>query len=91
MFDLSVPEGVVTITKPVVAPVGTLVVIKELEVTRKAAVLPLKVTLVAPVKSFPRILTAAPTLPEVGRVSANGPRLETERLKTVPLKSSPPA
>jgi hypothetical protein len=41
------------------------------------------VTLVAPVRFVPRILTATPTLPEVGFVSTNGPR-PTDRLKTVP-------
>jgi len=40
--------GVVTSTVPVVAPVGTLVVIKDFETTLKAAAVPLKVTLVAP-------------------------------------------
>lgn len=42
-----------------------------------------KLTLVAPVRSLPRILTAAPTLPEVVCVSTNGPR-PTDRLKIVP-------
>src|ERR1039458_9429906 len=79
----SMPEGVVTVTKPVLAPVGTVVVIKELETTLKTAVVPLKLTLVAPVRLVPRILTAAPILPEVGSVSTNGPR-PVDSLKTVP-------
>jgi hypothetical protein len=37
---LSVPLGVVTSTVPVVAPVGTLVVIKEAETTLKTAAVP---------------------------------------------------
>jgi hypothetical protein len=41
------------------------------------------VTLIASVRSVPRILTAAPALPEFGNVSTNGPR-PTDRLKTVP-------
>ena len=48
----------------------------------------LKLTLVAPVRSLPRILTAAPTSPEVGSVLTNGLR-PTDRLKTVPLPAPP--
>src|ERR1022692_844339 len=77
----SVPLGVTTWTVPVVAPVGTVVVISELETTSKTAAVPLKLTLVAPVRFVPRILTAAPTLPKVGSVSTNGPK-PTDRLKT---------
>ena len=79
----SVPEGVTTLTVPVVAPAGTVVVIKEAETTLNVAAVPLNVTLVAPVSLVPRILTAAPTLPDVGSVFTNGPR-PTDRLKTVP-------
>ena len=46
---------------PVVAPVGTVVVISEAETTVNVAAVPLNVTLVAPVKFVPRILTAVPT------------------------------
>jgi hypothetical protein len=38
---------------------------------------------VAPVRLVPRMLTAAPTLPEAGSVSTNRPR-PTDRLKIVP-------
>jgi hypothetical protein len=54
----------------------------------KTAAAPLKLTLVAPVRSVPRISTVAPTLPEVGSVSTNGPR-PTDRLKTVPSRCWP--
>lgn len=64
---VSVRRGVVTLTLPVVAPVGTVVVISELETTVNVAAVPLNVTLVEPVRPVPRILTAAPTLPEVGQ------------------------
>jgi hypothetical protein len=84
----SVPPGVTTWTVPVVAPAGTVAVIKVGDFTVKVAVAPLKVTLVAPVRSLPRILTAAPTAPEVGCVSTNGER-PTERLKTVPSSPFP--
>jgi hypothetical protein len=86
----SVRLGITTRTFPVVAPAGTVVVIKYLDATVKAAAVPLKLTPVAPVRSLPRISTAAPTAPEVGRVSTNGPR-PTDRLKTVPTPLAPPA
>src|SRR5580658_2542660 len=85
----SVPRrGEITWTVPVVASVGTVVVISDLELTLNVAGVPLKVTLVAPVRKLPRILTVAPTLPEVGSVSTNWPS-PTFRLKTVP-SSLPP-
>lgn len=58
-----VPPGVVTFTVPDVAPVGTVVVISVAETTLKVAALPLKVTAVAPVRSVPKMITLAPTLP----------------------------
>ena len=48
----SVPLCVTTLTIPVVAPVGTVVVIKVLEITVKTAAVPLNATLVAPVRLF---------------------------------------
>src|ERR1017187_3498956 len=86
----SVPLGVTTRSLPVVAPAGTVVVISERETTSKTAALPLKLTPVAPIRLVPRILTAAPTLPDKGSVSTNGPR-PTDKLKTVPLPWAPPA
>src|SRR5215471_9055076 len=80
---LSVPFGVVTMTVPVVAPVGTLVSIAEAVTLSNGAVVPLKATLIVPVRLFPRMITLAPTLPEVGLVSTNGPR-PVARLKIVP-------
>ena len=74
---------VVTSTVPVVAPDGTLVSISDFEMILNFAAVPLKATLVAPVRSVPRILMAAPTLPELGSVSTKGPR-PMDRLKTVP-------
>ena len=86
---VSVPPGVVTSTKPVVAPAGTVVVISDAETTVNVAAVPLNVTLVEPVKLLPRIVTAVSTLPEAVCVSTNGPR-STDRLKTVPLPFGPP-
>lgn len=86
----SVRLGVFTSTLPVVAPFGTVVVISVLETTLNVAAVPLKVTLLASVRSFPRIVTAVPTAPEVGRVITNGPS-PTLRLKTVPQPLLPQA
>jgi hypothetical protein len=79
----SVPSGVITWTVPVVAPAGTVAVIREAETTVNAAAVPLNVTLVAPVRSVPRILIIAPTLPDVLCGSTNGPK-PTDSLYTVP-------
>jgi hypothetical protein len=78
----SVRLGVTTLTLPVVAPAGTVVVIKELETTVKTAAVPLKLMLVARVRLVPRMLTAAPTLPEAGCAYKNCLR-RTSRPKTV--------
>jgi len=88
---VNMPLGVVTLTLPVVAPLGTVVVIAvpvELTVNTVAGV-PLNVILVLPFRLFPRILTAAPTLREVGNVSTKGPS-PTDRLKIVPSPLAPP-
>jgi hypothetical protein len=86
----SIPLGVTTLTSPVLAPEGTLVLISELDTTVNLAAMPLKVTLVAPVRLVPRILMAVPTAPEEGCVSTNGPK-PTARLKIVPSLLAPPA
>ena len=48
----SVPPGVTTWTSPLLAPAGTVVVIKNLDTTVNVAAVPLKLTLVAPVRSL---------------------------------------
>jgi hypothetical protein len=63
---VAVPLGVVTVTLPVVAPFGTVVVIEVLEATWKLALVALKFTAVAPVKLLPEIVTGVPTGPLVG-------------------------
>lgn len=62
-----VPPAVVTLIVPVVAPVGTVarICVAESIVNRNAAV-PLNMTLVAPVKSVPVIVTSVLTPPLVG-------------------------
>jgi hypothetical protein len=51
-----------TSTLPLVAPSGTVAVIKDRDTTVNVAAVPLNVTLVAPVRSVPRILTVFPAL-----------------------------
>src|SRR4030095_1171993 len=63
---VAVPLGVVTVIRPVVAPTGTVVSIRVEETTLKLAAVPLKRTLVAPVKFVPVIVTGVPTGPLVG-------------------------
>jgi hypothetical protein len=79
------PVAVSTFTLPVLAPLGTVVLISELETILNEAGVPLKVTLVALGRLFPRITTAAPTSPEVGSVSRKPPS-PVDSLKTVPPK-----
>jgi hypothetical protein len=55
---LSVLFGVVTLTKPVVAPLGTVGLISVLETTVNVAGVPLKVMLVVAFRLFPRMMTA---------------------------------
>ncbi len=62
-----VPPGVVTQIFPLVAPVGTVALIRVDEVTMNVvAETPLNVTLVAPVKFVPVMVTDVPTGPLVG-------------------------
>ena len=86
---VSVPPDVTTSTVPLVAPVGTVVVISVAETTVKVAAVPLKVTLLALVRSVPRIVTFAPTLPKVGVVVTKGPS-PTGASKMVPLSAPSP-
>src|SRR5439155_9632550 len=64
---VAVPPGVVPLSGPVVAPVGTVsrIVVAEATVTA-AAHTPLNVTAVAPVKFVPVIVTMVPSGPLVG-------------------------
>ena len=63
---VAVPAGVVTVTRPVVAPLGTVAEIAVLEVTVNDAATPLNLTAVALVKFVPLIVTVVPTFPLVG-------------------------
>src|SRR5580704_17758041 len=61
-----VPPLVVTAIFPLVAPVGTVVVIFESDFTANVVEVPLNVTLVACVSPVPVIVTGVPTGPLVG-------------------------
>jgi hypothetical protein len=58
-----VPPGVVTEIGPVFAPFGTVVVITVSELELMIALLPANITLVAPVKFDPLIVTGVPAVP----------------------------
>src|ERR1700722_723257 len=87
--EITVPAEVVTLTFPVVAPVGTVAVISLADTTLNVAAVPLKLTAVAPVNAFPRILILPPTLPDPGRVWTNffSPAV---KLKMTPSLDVPP-
>src|SRR2546428_790190 len=63
---VAVPPGVVTLSGPVVAPLGTVAEIEVEEVAVKLALVPLNRTAEAPVKFVPVIVTGVPTGPLVG-------------------------
>ena len=68
----NVTPGVVTVTKPVVAPLGTAAVKYVPDFTIAVAAVPLKETVVADVKPCPRNSIVFPTLPEYGNRWVNG-------------------
>src|SRR5579863_6151830 len=71
----SVAFGVVTVTRPVVAPVGTTAVIYVFDSTvNLVAAVPLNETALVPMNPCPRISTVAPTFPDVGSKLTNGLR-----------------
>lgn len=76
----SVPVGVLTVTTPVLAPLGTVVVKYVSETTVKVAATPAKETFVAPVKPCPNTPTGAPTPPVVGINYTDGFRPTTSKL-----------
>jgi hypothetical protein len=63
---VAVPSGVVTLIGPVVAPEGTCAVIFVLEFPVNVADVPLNLTVVAPMRSPPLMVTDVPTPPLVG-------------------------
>jgi hypothetical protein len=82
------PDDVVTLMIPVVAPSGTVALISCGEKTVKlVAFTPLKLTAVAPVKPLPNIVTIVPILPLVGdRLVILGVTRKSVALVSVPLE-----
>src|SRR5256885_9186743 len=62
------PSGVVTTTGPESDPRGTVALICVSESTENFAVVPLNVTIVAPTKLMPAILTVMPGVPRAGSI-----------------------
>ena len=63
---VAVPDGVVTVMRPVLAPSGTVAVMCVCESTVKPAARPLNLTEVAPVRFVPVMPTEVPVGPEAG-------------------------
>src|SRR5438270_9713203 len=83
------PPGVTTFTKPVPAPDGTVAEMYVSDRTLYVALVPLKVTLVAPVKPLPKMPTDLATFPEVGNSLTKALR-PTSKLKRAPTLFAPP-
>src|SRR5436190_832959 len=83
---VAVPAAVVTVTRPVVAPVGTTAWIAVADVTAKFVELtPLNFTAVAPVKFKPLIVTTLLTCPLAGaRLAITGAATKLAALVVVP-------
>ena len=83
---VAVPPGVVIAILPVFAPVGTVAVTCESELTAKVAALPPpNLTLDACVRPLPVITTGTPTLPPVGlKFRMSGTTVNTLLLVKVP-------
>lgn len=85
---VAVPPGVVTVISPDAAPLGTAAVIDVPETTVNDALVPAKLTAVAPVKAAPEIVTFVPTGPLAGvndeMVGAGGVTVKALALVAVP-------
>src|SRR2546426_1392329 len=88
---VAVPPAVVTLSGPVVAPLGTVAWIAVAELTVELALTPLNVTAVAPVKFVPLIVTPVPTGPLVGAKLVIVGAFETMTVNALELVAVPPA
>ena|SRR5438445_30300 len=84
-----VPVGVVTVTNPVVAPAGTVVIRKVFDRIVNVAGVPLNFTLLVPVNPPPKIPILTPTFPEVVTSFTKGTKA-TFRLYNTPADPWPP-
>jgi hypothetical protein len=88
---VAVPPGVVTLIFPVVAPAGTVAVIRESEATLNVAATFLNLTELAPLKPVPLIVTLVPTGPLVGeKLLMVGATAATVTVKLAALVAVPP-
>jgi hypothetical protein len=87
---VAVPFGVVTPSGPEVAVTGTVAAMAVSEVSVKTALVPLKVTAVAPVKEAPVIVTLVPPVPLVGVKLVIVGALLDDTVKLVALVAVPP-
>lgn len=78
---VSMPPGVFSVTKPVVAPAGTVASMKVSETMVKFAGVPFRKTPVVPVNPCPRMPPVCPTSPESRTSFTNNP---VDKRKTVP-------
>ena len=85
------PPGVVTLIVPIVAPIGTIVVIVVEFTTVKVAAIPLNDTAVAPVKFMPVSVTLCPMGPLVGVNEVIDSVLLTVNIKDMAVESPPPS
>jgi hypothetical protein len=81
--EVAVPAGVVTLTGPLVAPVGTVSVNCESDTTVNSAATPFTVTAVAPMKCAPETVTTAPAVPVVGERAEKDGRASTVKVPAV--------
>jgi hypothetical protein len=82
---VAVPDGVVRVTRPVVAPFGTTVSTRFTDTNENVADTPLNLTAVTPVKLVPLIVTDVPGEPLFGaRPLILGPIVNEPPLVTVP-------
>ena len=88
--DVVVPNGVVTLSLPVIDPAGTVAVIDVSDFTRKdAAFIPLNLTAVAPLKFAPVIVTTIPARPVMGVKAARAGPPPAVTVKLFPLVAVP--
>src|SRR5256712_614643 len=89
---LSLPRGLVTTSGPVVAPIGTVVVIVVAETERTTAGSPLNVTVVGPGSKWaPLIVTKVPIVPLDGETSLIAGPSSTPNVRLAGVGSSLPA
>src|SRR5919109_1037759 len=89
---LVVPRGVVTTTGPVVAAIGTVVVILWAVAVRTSALAPLNATAIGPgTKPSPAIVTSVPAVPLAGTIAVSAGASTTRKPRVAGAMASLPA